>query len=124
MGQLDNPLRGRWGEEPHLLNKITGCESRTVPPLYAPMPSSLAKASHWEFPGKADEGVVPQPQRRESEDLRNGFSHPCESWGCACRRKTAAASFVDAAAYLFGRHRKLMFGGQRIFRSNCALQNL
>lgn len=30
-----------------LLNKITGCESRTVPPLYVLKIGSLAKASHW-----------------------------------------------------------------------------
>ena len=47
---LINPLRGDWGDEPQKLNKTTGCESRTVPPLYVPMLSSLAKASHWGIP--------------------------------------------------------------------------
>ncbi len=33
-----------------LLNKITGCESRTVPPLYVLRARVMAKASHWGFP--------------------------------------------------------------------------
>ena len=47
--QLDNGLRGITGEEPGILNKITGCESRTVPPLYVRVARALTKVSHWIF---------------------------------------------------------------------------
>ena len=58
--QLDNPLRGFWGEEPQKLNKITGCESRTVPPLYVLIFFILGESQSLEFfSGKADEGALP-----------------------------------------------------------------
>lgn len=52
-------FRGSPGEEPRLLNKTTGCESRTVPPLYVPMARSLTKVSHWIFPGRPSRRDVP-----------------------------------------------------------------
>ena len=57
-----------------LLNKITGCESRTVPPLYVPRSSLLAKASHWVIPGKAERNAGEAPHRHESEDLRSAWT--------------------------------------------------
>ena len=35
-----------------MLNKITGCESRTVPPLYVLTVRSMVKTSHWGIPGR------------------------------------------------------------------------
>ena len=48
--------------KPGMLNKKTGCESRTVPPLYVLMVRSLAKASHWGNPGRPifTAGAVPR----------------------------------------------------------------
>ena len=45
--QFDNPLCGISGAEPGMLNKITGCESRTVPPLYAQRLLLSTKVGHW-----------------------------------------------------------------------------
>ena len=36
-----------------LLNKITGCDSRTVPPLYVPMVLIFDESQSLGFPGKA-----------------------------------------------------------------------
>jgi len=36
-----------------LLNKTTGCESRTVPPLYGLRTILLVKTGHWNLSGKA-----------------------------------------------------------------------
>jgi hypothetical protein len=66
-------LRGRCGDEPPLLNKIIGCDSRTVPPLYIQGMLLLAKASHWET-GKAEACGGRSSQLYESEDLHIGFS--------------------------------------------------
>ena len=41
----------------------------------------------------------PQIAKHESEDLRIGFSRPCESWGRACRRNTAAVSLCRYRSY-------------------------
>ena len=40
------------GHTPEMLNKTTGCESRTVPPLYVLTGKILAKAGHWGNPGR------------------------------------------------------------------------
>ena len=60
------------GDEPPRLNKIIGCESRTVPPLYVQGMLFLAKASHWET-GKAEACRGRSPQLYESEDLHIGL---------------------------------------------------
>ena len=46
-----------------MLNKITGCESRTVPPLYVLMVWILAKASHWGNPGRPIHSVGAVPRK-------------------------------------------------------------
>ena len=38
LSTTEKKFRGISGEEPGMLNKITGCDSRTVPPLYVPIP--------------------------------------------------------------------------------------
>ena len=59
-----------------MLNKITGWESRTVPPLYVPMGKIVVKAGHWGNLGRQIFSAGKQsPARHESEDLRSGFSH-------------------------------------------------
>ena len=45
-----------------MLNKIIGCKSRTVPPLYVLIPCFFGESQSLEHSGKAKEGVVPQPQ--------------------------------------------------------------
>ena len=45
---IESLLRGRDFVWKSLLNKITGCKSRTVPPLYVPMVGPKTKVSHWE----------------------------------------------------------------------------
>lgn len=65
-----------------LLNKRIGCESRTVPPLYALRFLLSAKAGHWSDPGRQREPQKRKLPMRESEDLRFGFfSHPCAFMG-------------------------------------------
>ena len=56
-----------------MLNKITGCKPRTVPPLYVPMVRSLTKVSHWKTPGRLSAALRSQSSKHESEDLRNGL---------------------------------------------------
>ena len=63
-----------------MLNKITGCESRTVPPLYVLRAVSLAKASHWSFSGKT-ETAADFSARHESEDLQGSFPRSCAFMG-------------------------------------------
>ena len=50
------------GAEPRVLNKITGCESRTVPPLYVLSGALLTKVSHWVTPGRQSAAQGPSPQ--------------------------------------------------------------
>ena len=57
-----------------MLNKTIGCESRTVPPLYAQSLFLLAKASHWES--------------REGRKSRRSFCFLCAS------QKTYAMVFI------------------------------
>ena len=45
-------MRGGFREERELLNKITGWESRMVPPLYVLMGRILVKAGHWRNLGR------------------------------------------------------------------------
>jgi len=45
-------MRGGFREERGLLNKITGWESRTVPPLYMLRERPMVKTSHWGDPGR------------------------------------------------------------------------
>ena len=83
-----------------LLNKITGCESRTVPPLYVPTGKINGENRSLGKPGKADPPCV-KTLRHKSEDLRIGVSSPLRVYGgVRCRRKTAAV--------LFFRHRSLL----------------
>ena len=49
------------GAEPRVLNKITGCESRTVPPLYVLSGALLTKVSHWVTPGRQSAAQGPSP---------------------------------------------------------------
>jgi hypothetical protein len=94
--QLDNGLRGITGEEPGILNKITGCESRTVPPLYVRVARALTKVSHWIFPGRLPlPPFLPEGQRMSQKTyatLSFPTSRGFTGW-CVCRRKTAAALF-------------------------------
>ena len=60
-------MRGSPGEEPVLLNKITGSESRTVPPLYLLLLPFLTKVSHWVFPGRLMEVWSPNRQGRSQK---------------------------------------------------------
>ena len=78
-----------------MLNKITGWESRTVPPLYVLMGKSLVKTGHW---GNLGRLLFPRENAgHKSEDLRNGFSSPLREYGgVRCRRKTAAVLFLQA----------------------------
>ena len=55
-----------------LLNKITGCESRTVPPLYVPMVLIFDESQSLEKSGKAISIAASQSCKHESEDLRYG----------------------------------------------------
>ena len=74
-------MRGKAGGEPGMLNKITGCESRTVPPLYVLTGRSQAKAGHWGNLGRpifsADSSAG-----HESEDLRIGLCTPADYGIC------------------------------------------
>ena len=85
--------------EPDVLNKITGCESRTVPPLYVLTGRIKGESRSLGEPGKA---IL------SAEEILLGMSqktyalvspHPCVNMGVCCRRKTAAV--------LFFRHRSL-----------------
>ena len=70
----EQKFRGCPGDEPAQLNKITGCESRTVPPLYVPYRALLTKVSHWGRPWEGRARLVdPSHEKHESEDLRNGL---------------------------------------------------
>ena len=44
-----------------MLNKRTGCESRTVPPLYVLRYALLMKVSHWIIPGRQSVSQGPSP---------------------------------------------------------------
>ena len=106
--QLDNGLRGITGEEPGILNKITGCESRTVPPLYVRVARALTKVSHWSFSGKAAPAALsPRRATHKSEDLRNAlFSHIPRTYGMVrLSQKNGCGVIFGAAAYLFQEER-------------------
>jgi hypothetical protein len=85
-----------------MLNKTTGCDSRTVPPLYAQSSFLLAKASHWKSPGRQKGSQKHPLPMRESEDLRFGFSPtPARLWGSESSRKHGRGTENGAAAILF-----------------------
>ena len=60
-----------------MLNKITGCESRTVPPLYVLIPFFFGESQSLEIFREGEGRCGPPTTRHESEDLRIGFSHLC-----------------------------------------------
>ena len=97
-------MRGGFGVWPELLNKITGCESRTVPPLYVLMVRVMAKASHWGVPreGRSLPRKEQSSARHESEDLRIGFSHALRVYGVLrlSQKNGCGVYLQDAAAYL------------------------
>lgn len=71
-------MRGSPGGEPVLLNKKTGWESRTEPPLYMLTVGSQAKAGHWDLSREGasePQGIL--PARHQSEDLRMIFPIVC-----------------------------------------------
>ena len=78
-----------------MLNKITGCESRTVPPLYVLMFSFMAKAGHWEFSREGKRKTRKQSSaRHKSEDLRSWLSHRSRDYGrCALSQKNGCGVF-------------------------------
>ena len=86
-----------------MLNKITGCKPRTVPPLYVPMARSLTKVSHWDIPGKAEPPQHPQICKHESEDLRNAlFSHIPRFYGMVrLSQKNGCGALSGAAVFFF-----------------------
>jgi hypothetical protein len=99
------PLRGGMDVWSLPLNKITGCNSRTVPPLYVSASRLLVKTGHWEIPGKA-EPVVQSKQPlctgTSQKTYGAGFFHPLRDYkGRVCRRKTAAAPILGAAVFYF-----------------------
>ena len=68
-----DPFRGFSGVWPVKLNKRTGWESRTVPPLYMLMVIPFGESRSLGQPGKA--GMAAEKSaRHESEDLRRGAS--------------------------------------------------
>ena len=77
-----------------MLNKITGWESRTVPPLYVLMLPFFGESQSLGKPGKAKGSAEKQSSaRHESEDLRIGVLPSARDYAdVLCRRKTAAAS--------------------------------
>ena len=61
-----------------MLNKITGWESRTVPPLNVLIPCFFGESQSLESSsGKAKEGVVPQPQGMSQKTYELVSSHLC-----------------------------------------------
>ena len=60
-----------------MLNKITGCESRTVPPLYVLMGKIVVKASHWkEFrEGRSFSRESSPPQGMSQKTYALVYSH-------------------------------------------------
>lgn len=67
-------------QKPGMLNKITGWESRTVPPLYVLTGMIKGESRSLGQPGKADQTCV-KTLRHKSEDLRIGFSSPLRDYG-------------------------------------------
>jgi hypothetical protein len=76
MWTIEKLLRGKGFVRESLLNKITGCESRTVPPLYVPMVDPTTKVSHWET-GKT--GSL-RKQARVRRPTLQPFSASCALW--------------------------------------------
>lgn len=65
-----------------LLNKITGCKSRTVPPLYVPRHALLMKISHWVTPGKAERKLLMSPASESTSQKTYAMDSPplCVLW--------------------------------------------
>ena len=64
---IEKLLRGRGFVREPLLNKIIGCESRTVPPLYVPMVGSRRKSVTGKLGRQSHRGNF---RKHKSEDLR------------------------------------------------------
>ena len=87
-----------------MLNKTTGCESRTVPPLYVLMRRSNDESQSLGITlGRQSAArLFPANARHESEDLRNGFSHsPRDYGGVRLSQKNGCGVIFGAAASLF-----------------------
>ena len=87
-----------------MLNKITGWESRTVPPLYVLIPASFGEnRSLGRISGKAEAGaetVLPQGMSQKTYEVCSPTV--CESWMvCFVAEKRLRYSEQSAAAYLF-----------------------
>ena len=95
-------MRGGFGVWPELLNKITGCESRTVPPLYVLMVRSMAKASHWGIPreGRPERGSSP-PQGMSQKTYAMDSPTPARLQVVSLSQKNGCGTVSGAAAILF-----------------------
>ena len=84
-----------------MLNKITGCDSRTVPPLYVLVPVSTGESrSLGEDPGKAEIGG-PQSQGTSQKTYEVDSPTVCVLWAvCFVAEKRLRRLILDAAAYL------------------------
>ena len=90
-----------------MLNKITGCESRTVPPLYGVWKKIVGENRSLGKPGKADLFRV-RNASPESEDLRIGaLLTPAVIWGCVVAEKRLRCYSSGTAAYCIFRRKKV-----------------
>ena len=91
-------LRGRGFVREPLLTKITGCESRTVPPLYVPMVDPTMKVSHWET-GKTGSPLFASTSQKT---YANSLSPLLARYGkCDLSQKNGCVTIFSDAAYLF-----------------------
>ena len=77
-----------------MLNKITGCDSRTVPPLYVLVPVSTGESrSLGEDPGKAEIGG-PQSQGTSQKTYEVVSPIACVLWAVCLSQKNGCGVFV------------------------------
>ena len=80
-----------------MLNKITGCESRTVPPLYVPMGKIVVKTSHWKVfrEGRSFSQESSPLQGMSQKTYALAYSRPCVFMGACLSQKNGCGIFLQ-----------------------------
>ena len=87
-----------------MLNKITGCESRTVPPLYVLIMKPFGESQSLESSGKAGFIAESSPRKARVRRPTHWFLPPLRDYGgVLVAEKRLRRLYLDAAAYLFWR---------------------